>query len=241
MGQKEQTSLTFLTWNLAMFERSFRAPTLWDPSHTEGVVRDLVLDTQPDVVLYQELPGMVPFVESHTMLRGNPRSHSGYLATLVTHELAETEPQVTIVGGFALLTTFDQSGLTIANVHLAPGKAAAPDRMMQLAEIIQASPTPGLLIVGDTNTRMSEAEQLAEMGFDTTKPPKVTWDSRKNRFRRDMAQFSAYFTRWFASPGVAVDEVAVHDEPVEYQDHSFFVSDHFALSGRVRLNNETPG
>jgi len=230
-------SLTFLTWNLAMFERPFRAPTLWDPTNTEGIVRTQVLDLEPDVVLYQELPGMVPFVESHTMLRANPRSHSGYLATLITHELADPEPAVTVVDRCAVLTTFTEPELTIANVHLAPGKAAAADRMMQIAAIIKASPTPALLIVGDTNTRMEEVDQLVEMGFSSTKPPKVTWDSRKNRFRRDMAQFSAYFTRWFASPGVEVEDVVVHDDPVELEDHSFYVSDHFALSGRVSVTN----
>jgi len=229
--------LSFLTWNLALMERSARAPLYWDSSATEAIVRDVVLDESPDVVLYQELPGFVPFVESHTMMRANPRSHSGHLGTLVTHALAETEPMVTTVDRCAVLTTFADPAITIANVHLAPGRSGAADRLMQITEIIQASPTNALLIVGDTNMRLAEAEALIELGFSGDKPPKVTWDSRRNRFRSDMPEFSAYFTRWFASPGVTVDNVQVHDEPTEHNDSEFFISDHFALSGEVHVDS----
>lgn len=222
-----------------MFERSASAPVFWDPSNTEAIVREHVLETSPDVVLYQELPGQVPFVESHVMMRANPRSHSGHLATLIKQELAEPAPRLTTVKGCALLTTFAGANLTVANVHLAPGKAAAPDRLMQLTKVIQASPTKALVIIGDTNMRMAEAEQVVDLGFTGDKPPHVTWDSRRNRFRRDMPEFSAYFTRWFASPGVTVDKVQVHRDPVEHNDHQFFVSDHFALSGRITAPTET--
>lgn len=201
-------------------------------------MREHVLDTAPDLVLYQELPGMVPFVESHVMMRANPRSHSGHLATLLKHEIAEPQPRLCTVERCAVLTTFAEPELTVANVHLAPGKAAAPDRLMQLTKVIQASPTKALVIIGDTNMRMAEADQLVELGFTGDKPPHVTWDSRRNRFRKDMPEFSAYFTRWFASPGVAVDDVRVHRDPVEHGDYRFFISDHFALSGRITVEED---
>lgn len=223
-----------------MLERSAGAPQFWDPSATESVVRDRVLALSPDVVLYQELPGVVPFIETHSMMPANPRSHSGNLATLVGNDLVDDEsdsqpPTVSTVDRTAILTTFPDLDLTIANVHLTAGKGADADRLSQITQVIEASPTLPLLIVGDTNMRLSEAEAIVELGFSGDKPPHVTWDSRRNRFRQDMPEFSAYFTRWFASPGVTVTDVEVHRDPVEYNGSSFFISDHYAMSGRVTV------
>jgi endonuclease/exonuclease/phosphatase family metal-dependent hydrolase len=216
-----------------MLERSASAPLYWDISNTEAIVRETVLDLKPDVVLYQELPGLVPFVETHSLVPANPRSHSGHLATLVQNQLAATELAVHTVDRSAILTTFVDLGLTIANVHLVPGRGAGPDRLMQITQVIEASPTVPLLIVGDTNMRVEEAETLVDLGFSGEKPPHATWDSRRNRFRAEMHEFSAYFTRWFASPGVSVSDVQVHRQPIRDGDHNFFISDHYAMSGHV--------
>jgi len=218
-----------------MLERSASAPPYWEASATEAVVRDTVLELDPDVVLYQELPGLVPFVETHSMMQANPRSHSGNLATLVANQHMDREPSVRVVERCAVLTTFRDPNLTIANVHLSAGKAAAPERLMQITKIIEASPTPELVIIGDTNMRLIEADTLTELGFSGDKPPHVTWDSRRNQFRANMPEFSAYFTRWFASPGVSVTDVVVHHEPQEHDSYRFYLSDHFAMSGQVQL------
>jgi len=218
-----------------MLEPSAQAPLSWEVFDTEAAIRERVLEAAPDVLLYQELPAMVPFVETHDIIKANPRSHQGNLATLITHELAVSEPRFTTVGGFAILTTFAAPALTVANVHLAPGRGAAGERLEQLARVVEASPTEAMLIVGDTNTRVDEADALVEAGMHTVKPPRPTWDSRRNRFREEMAEFSAYFTRWFASPGLAVDEVRVWHEPIERLGKRFHLSDHFALSGMVSV------
>jgi len=227
--------LRFLTWNLAMLERSAGAPPHWDSSATEAAVRQIVLDLEPDVVLYQELPGLVPFVETHAMVPANPTSHSGNLATLISNDLASTTVEVTTVDGAAVLSTFVELGLTIANVHLVPGKGASADRLMQLSQVIEASATLPLVIAGDTNMRLAEADALLDLGFSGDKPARPTWDSRRNRFRTDMAEFTAYFTRWFASPGVKVTDVKVHSQPVEHDDYRFHISDHYALSGVISV------
>ena len=228
-------SLSFFSWNLALLERSAQAPLHWDAGATEAVVRSTVLDLAPDVVLYQELPGMVPFVETHSMIPANPRSHSGNLATLVANQLAATELRVATVDRCAVLTTFVELDLTIANVHLVAGRGAGPDRLMQLTKVIETSPTLPLLIVGDTNMRVAEADAITDLGLVSAKPPHPTWDSKRNGFRADAYEFSAYFTRWFASPGVTVSDVQVHRTPHEHDDRSFFVSDHYALSGRISV------
>jgi endonuclease/exonuclease/phosphatase family metal-dependent hydrolase len=228
--------LSFFSWNLAMLERPAAAPLFWEVSNTEAVVREQVLQIEPDIVLFQELPGMVPFVETHSMIPANPKSHSGNLATLVHNQLATTELKIATVDGCAILTTFVELDLTIANVHLPAGKGAAPDRLMCLSKVIQASPTLPLVIVGDTNMRLDEADALLDFGFSGEKPPHPTWDSRRNNFRADAYEFSAYFTRWFASPGVAVSDVVVHRAPIKHDDKKFFVSDHYALGGQIVLS-----
>ena len=101
-----------------MLERPSTAPLFWEVSNTEAVVREQVLQVEPDIVLFQELPGMVPFVETHSMIPANPKSHSGHLATLVRNQLATSELKIATVDGCAILTTFVELDLTIANVHL---------------------------------------------------------------------------------------------------------------------------
>ncbi len=225
--------VSFLSWNLGLLERSAQAPYAWQPEHTEAAVRERVLATAPDVVAFQELPRLVPYVETHAMVPANPVSHSGNMALLVKHDLFTSLTSHGVVDGCALLATFGD--LTIANVHLAPGSGAVAERLEQVARIVESSPTPNLLIIGDTNTRRPEEAALADAGIFSTPPPKATWNSRRNRFRRDAPEFTAYFTRWFASGDVKVREVKVWNEPIEFDDHTFHVSDHYALSGVALL------
>lgn len=225
-----------------MFERSDEAPPQWEQFNTEAEVRNLILAGEPDIVCFQELPRLVPYVETHDLLPATPTSHSGNLATLVTHPLAGLEPPVQVVTGCAVLATFvsptdDEAPFTVANVHLEAGRGAGGRRLEQLAEVVEASPTPRLLIVGDTNLRLEEADALADAGFTGARPPQPTWDSRRNRFRRGGHEFTAYFTRWFASPGLVVGDVKVHRQPVEADGHRFHLSDHYALSGVVSLTD----
>lgn len=229
--------LTFLTWNLALMKRSAEAPPAWGPDNTEAAFRDIVLERSPDIVLLQELPRMVPFVETHGMIRANPESHSGNLATLAKHQHLIAEPAVSVVPGCAILSTFGD--LTIANVHLAPGpgKQSEGQRLEQLAQIVEASPTPDVLIVGDTNTRVGEIETIENAGFSSQRPPSPTWDSNTNAFNsgRESGAFRAYFTRWFASPNVVVTDVQVLKKPIEFDGQRFHLSDHYGLMGTVTI------
>ncbi len=71
-------SLHFLTWNLNLLQRSHQAPFEWRIDETEAEVRKLVLDVDPDLVCFQELPEMVPYVETHELVPCNTMSHSGH-------------------------------------------------------------------------------------------------------------------------------------------------------------------
>lgn len=201
---------------------------------TEAAIRETVLDLDPDVIVFQELPKLVPYIETHDMVRGNPRSHSGNMATLVRRELLEGRgPRISSVPGCALLTTLH--GITIANVHLAPGTgvSAAAKRLDQMREVKEASPTQTLLVIGDTNTRVEEVRPITELGLSTEPPPWPTWDSRRNHFREDGPKFTAYFTRWFVDGGIEVDTTDVWTDPYRAGDTEFHLSDHYPMTVEI--------
>lgn len=217
-----------------MLERSQQAPHDWTQEHTQAEVRTVVLDESPDLVLFQELPGVVPYVETHDMIRANPLSHSGNMATLVGHDLAEEEPTFLALKGIGLLVTFVERDITVANVHLAPGRGEAQLRLEQLQAVVDASPTADLAVIGDTNTRTSEEDAIAELGLSGSRPPEPTWDGRRNRFRGNSGDFVAYFSRFFATEGVRVDDVRVlSDRSVNVDGTAFHLSDHFGFCGSL--------
>lgn len=233
-------SLSILTWNLAMLARSEQAPASWTDEHALAAIREFALELKPDVILLQELPSLVPYVETHGMVRANPVTHSGNLATLLSHNLMETgQPEARVVERTALLTVFRPLGLTIANVHLTPGRGGAASRLDQMAKIVDASPTAHLIVGGDTNSRLDEVPAFEELGLGGDRPPTPTWNSRRNRFHADMPEFSAYFTRYFATEGVSLHDVQVwEDAQVEHDGRAFQLSDHYALTARATWSTD---
>jgi endonuclease/exonuclease/phosphatase family metal-dependent hydrolase len=230
-------SLTCLTWNLAMLGRSQEAPGSWSQEHTEARVRSLVLEWSPDLVTFQELPGIVPYVETHDMMRANPRSHSGNLATLVGNHLVDhlaPEPPV-VVPRCAVLTAFPAWDLTVANVHLAPGRGASGLRLAQLQAVLDQAPTGEVLIIGDTNTRRAEEPLVASLGLATPRPPAPTWDGRRNPFNGPSGDFVAYFTRCFATSGIRILDQVVYPGRVDDQGQAFHLSDHYALEVSIQM------
>lgn len=232
--KKPQTSFTFLSWNLCMLENSVAAPASWRMDQTENKIREFTLELAPDFVFFQELPGLVPYVETHDMIPANNRSHCGNIATIVRKDLMD-ELVSKPIGKFGVLTMLESAGLTFANVHLEPGRDGDFKRLEALNQIVQATQTPGLLIAGDTNTRVSEEKSLGEIGLIGNRPPKATWDSRRNRYRENGNEYTAYYTRYFHNEQVKIDKVKVWDEPVVEDGKKFHLSDHYAMSGRATL------
>ena len=60
--------VSFLTWNVAMMQRSAEAPHQWSLEQTEDAVRSFVSARDPDVVCFQELPGLVPYLDTHSLV-----------------------------------------------------------------------------------------------------------------------------------------------------------------------------
>jgi len=236
------TSLRILSWNVAMMERSAQAPFSLQHFEIEAAIRRFVLDEAPDIVCWQELPNQVPFVETLDLLQATTQSHSGRLATLVAKTVtASTAPEVLAVDGVGLLTTFpefeDRPAFSVANVHLEPGRGGVGRRLEQLGEIVSQSPTERILIIGDTNMRVADVEFVKQAGFAVPKPKRPTWNSKRNRFQADGFGFTAYFTRPFVSPGLAVSNMVVHDKPTTVDGKTFYWSDHFALSATITVTD----
>ena len=226
---------TFLSWNMCLFEISAQAPSDWRIDLTEALVRETIIRHNPDFVFFQELPGMVPFVETHDLVPVNTISHSGNIATIVRKDLAaklKSRP----LGSFAIAHEIDGSDLTFANVHLEPGKDGDYKRLQMLNTIKHHCETHGLVIVGDTNMRVKEEEQMEPIGLYGERPPTQTWNTHINQFRSDGRAFSAYFTRYFHTKGTIIDQVHVLDEPYTLNEKEFYISDHFALFGRAKFS-----
>ena len=60
---------------------------------TESKVRELILELQPDFVLFQQLPALVPDVQQYDLIPSNTISHSGTIATIATIAKKERDKQ----------------------------------------------------------------------------------------------------------------------------------------------------
>ena len=234
--QRQAVAFRFLTWNLSMLVTSAQAPERWDGEYTEQAISRFIEREQPHWVFLQEVSGLVPpFVDGYVLIRQQVESHCGNVMTLLHRDLAELPITHTVVDRFAVLSELHGMDTAIANVHLAPGKTAAPTRLEMLARLREVTSASRLLIVGDTNTRLAEVSKIGRLGFTGEKPPIATWDSRRNRFRSGQRGYTAYYTRYFASGDLRVGEVTVHDRPLHVDGRRFFLSDHFALSGKMAI------
>ena len=227
-------SFTFLTWNLCLLEPSAEAPANWRMDLTESKVREFILELQPDFVFFQELPALVPFVENYDLIPSNTISHSGTIATIAKEELMD-DLESKSIGRYGVFTAVRSARLTFANVHLEPGKDGDFKRLEMLRTISRTCPTDALAIIGDTNMRIAEEKSLQPLGLFGDRPPRPTWNTKLNKYRDKGRAFTSYFTRYFHSDYVEVDNIVVHDEPTEHEGDKFFLSDHFALSGRVTV------
>jgi len=216
------------------------APDSWTVADGESAMRSELQAADADVIALQEVPNprRAPTVESHRALAATTESHAGLISTMVrTAMVASVQQQVLVCRGFAVMVAFD-SGLTVANVHLAPFKSSADLRYAQLATIVDASPTEHLLIIGDTNMTAAEMGTIAALGLGAEKPPEFTINWRRNRFHPDGRgpRITTYYTRWLATEGVTVSDVKVWSDPVPVAGgRGFYLSDHFALSGRAEV------
>ena len=117
------------------------------------------------------------------------------------------EAQHSTEEGFGVVVNL--AGLSIANVHLAPGPDGAPMRKAMLEQIAKVDGP--LAVIGDTNMRMAEWEDLGDLA--AAKPPTPTWDSRRNRFNAEIPEFSAYFTNVITRSGSGGRSRRVHTAP----------------------------
>jgi len=209
------------------------APQGWRMDETEAAIREIVLRHDPDVVLFQELPGMVPYIETHDMVPANAKGQTGDIATLVRRELMEGISAEAHPG--AVLAHIH--GITFANVHLESGSGGSDARLAAFETLAKAHDGP-LVVLGDTNTRVAEEEPLEALGFFGPRPPEPTWNGRSCRYRKGAREFTAYYSRGFGR----VAEVEIKDvlsAPIEQRGARFHLSDHFAFRGSVRLSESS--
>lgn len=227
-------SFTFLSWNLCLLQPSAEAPPNWRMDLTESKIREFILELDPDFVFFQELPALVPYVEGYDLIPSNTISHSGTIATIAKEGLMD-DLESKAIGRFGVFTAVRSARLTFANVHLEPGRDGDFKRLEMINTIKNTCPTSALAIIGDTNMRVTEEESLKPIGLVGARPPRPTWNTKLNKYRDNGRAFTSYFTRYFHTDCVEIDNIEVHDNPVNHEGDEFFLSDHFALSGRVSV------
>ena len=222
-----------------MLERSDFAPSGWRMDQSEAAVRHLVMEADCDVVMFQELPGLIPYIDTHEMAPANAKGQSGDIATLVRRALMPEISASRIKN--AVMIHVAPMDLTIANVHLPSGRGGDGARIRTLKEIKRSSKSKHLAIIGDTNTRTKEEESIAKLGLLGDRPPEPTWNGTLNKFRQSERSFTAYFTRAFHSSDLKIAKPKVWTKPIERQGQSFHLSDHFAMTGRITLTSKPDG
>jgi endonuclease/exonuclease/phosphatase family metal-dependent hydrolase len=216
-----------------MLERSDSAPAGWRIDQTEAAVRSFTLEADVYFVLFQELPGLVPYLDTHDMVPTNTKGQSGDVATLARRDLM---PQITASRlDNAVLMHIASLNLTIANVHLPSGRGRDHDRLEIIKRIQSTSKTKHLAIIGDTNTRTAEEGAITGLGLRGARPPEPTWNGRLSKYRQDDRTFTAYFTRAFHSTSLEIASVKVWSQPTEQRGHTFHLSDHFAMSVQITI------
>lgn len=210
-----------------MMATSDYAPAGWRMDETEAAIRGLVLEHDPDVVLFQELPGMVPYIETHDMVPANAKGQTGDIATLVRRELMDGLVAETQAG--AVLARV--AGVTLANVHLESGSGGTDARLGTLSALCKAVDGP-LVVIGDTNTRVAEEEAIEALGLIGPRPPAPTWNGRICRYRKGAREFTAYYSRAFGRD-VMLEIETVVSTPLGARGERFHLSDHFAFTGKI--------
>jgi len=221
--------------NLAI---SDEAPAAWSVDATTKAIATKVAALGPDVVALQEA-GRFNGIDGYQVVDATTNSHAGPLLTLVKDELAKgVQMSSGALEGFAVITVLgvgSPAPLAIANVHLEPFASGSDIRLEQLSVVAEVAPVDNLVVIGDTNSRVSEVRRFEGLGFKTPKPPAPTWDSIRNSFHRESRGFRAYFTRSLVKGGVSLDEQTVWNQPLQRQQRRFYLSDHFALGGSVSI------
>lgn len=198
---------------------------------TEAAIRAQILGADPDFVLFQELPGLIPYIETYGMVPANTRGQTGDIAILARHSLLEDISAKAAPN--AVLATINSAQFTIASVHLPSGRSGDFDRLSAIKELRNEAPTQALAIIGDTNTRTAEEDDIAKLGLLGERPPEPTWNGRINPFRHGAREYTAYFTRAFHTDDLILSEQKVWTTNTHHKSHNFHLSDHFALSGRI--------
>jgi hypothetical protein len=217
-----------------MMERSEYAPANWRMDQTEAIIRQTVLAADPDFVLFQELPGLVPYIDTHDMVPANAKGQSGDIATLVRRDLA---PHIEATRSEnAVIARIKPADLDLVNVHLPSGAGGGFDRLARVKAIRNACRSTHMAVIGDSNTRTKEEKAIKALGLMGERPPEPTWNGRLGRFRRDARGYTSYFTRAFHSGGITLNAQKVWTAPVKASGATFHISDHFALSGVLKIS-----
>ena len=142
---------------------------------------------------------------------GVAESHGGFVH-LYARESLGVERVAFKKDGPCVVGRLDVGGesVHVVAVHLKDGPDSAARRKAQLKDVVSSLPRGknNLVVIGDTNVRGGEDEELCEaLGLTDAVYPGLSWNPRVNSFFKDQKEFRGIgqrFDRVFFSGAVSV-------------------------------------
>eukprot|EP00804_Cyclotella_cryptica_P003847 CCRYP_015727-RA/>CCRYP_015727-RA protein AED:0.03 eAED:0.03 QI:73/1/1/1/1/1/2/481/286 len=218
------SSLTLLSWNIAMAEPSSMAPNAIERSREFGrLIREECLGrpssrqtTTPDVIALQECPypswGVDNFDSCGYASVGNRQSHCGFVDLLLRKELADDcksiELDESLPSVACSFTLPNKARIAVSSSHLAPFKDGFRTRSKQCNMLMNSltEECVNCILLGDFNMRAAEDKNIEQMcggWVDAWKSngakgsSQFTWNSFANQYHEDGFKFKARFDRCY--------------------------------------------
>jgi len=233
-------SLNIITWNISGLDISDHTPLNIDLSLKWDLIRQILEEYSPDILILQELPNRELATIYSQRLNLIPvymlKTHLGITILCLPKDW---RPKITKVintqAVIGCLVDIDNESWGIAAIHLPPTKNAAKHREKQLTTVIKYfDPKVNRIIIGgDTNMRKAENKILPKLdlqdAFFLANSPKTerwTWDSYKNPYHNQSFQFTVRFDRIFIRKWKVQKFQLIGNTPIE---SDCYLSDHFGI------------
>ena len=233
-----------LTWNIDGLGKSCAAPECFSVEDKLAAVQLEIGRWKADVVALQECPSSACLqgLQGVYDLVGSVAAHRGFVH-LYARKGSVRKRSLVEAGVPGVFGEVEVSGqvLSVAAVHLAPGDEGAGARLKAMKKVMARMRERAALIMGDTNMREVEVEEMLECSqgrFGEASYAGQSWDMRRNQY------FEEYKGMGRKAPALSFDRVFFGGQAMASaclvgqgrcfrEGESFCLSDHFGVLGFV--------
>lgn len=257
-----ERDIVLLSWNIeaAMKGRSDISPPGWTRQDNINRIRSTIRSHGPDIVALQECRSCtMDLSPDYIRVSAATMSHCGFVLIFVSRRFQQQNgivvqsSQVPNTPSVLMEVSFGKRGciLGVASVHLAPYRSGEDRRLCQLQALLRhfekrvAMRNVPLIIMGDTNMRVTETDKVERaLNCRDVRTP-LTFDTRVNWYHGKPTSDSrgGYASRYDrvllrGSVRQSGKVTLVGAEPIDSHRPHHFLSDHFGLTVNVRLEDK---